>query len=148
MSQSARFALCRWNGAVAIGLATPCKAGISRGIRAEYLKMLETIAPQSIRADYSVKQCRKRQHLRPLRTAVSWPPPARRVHLGMPPDTGGAGLENPSESQRVSACQPAPPSSGAGWQSVRVLWRTVRGTFGSAGFISSSVKQTLLKWSF
>jgi len=60
-------------------------------------------------------------------SAVSWHLAAARVSLGVPPEKGGAGLENPSEYPVLYACQSASSSDGAGWQSVRVPWRAVRG---------------------
>jgi len=60
-------------------------------------------------------------------SAVSWHLVAVRVSLGVPPEKGGAGLENPSEYPVLYACQSASSSDGADWQSVRVPWRAVRG---------------------
>lgn len=47
----------------------------------------ETTAPQGFCRARAMQQCRKRQHLRPLRPTVSWHLAAMRVHLGMPPRT-------------------------------------------------------------
>ncbi len=87
----------------------------------------ETTAPQGFCHARAMQQCRKRQHLRPLRPTVSWHLATMRVHLGVPPEKGGAGLENPSMYQMYALAGRRHLSCGAGWQSVRVLWRAVRG---------------------
>lgn len=87
----------------------------------------ETTAPQGFCHACSMQQCRKRQHLRPLRPTVSWHLATMRVHLGMPPHTGWHGRRKPGQQPCVCACQPASRLCDAGWQSVRGPWRAVRG---------------------
>ena len=62
-----------------------------------------------------------------IRPVVSWHLVAARVSLGMPPEKGGAGLENPSMYQMYALAGRRHLLCGAGWQSVRVPWRAVRG---------------------
>lgn len=84
----------------------------------------ETTAPQGFCHACSMQQCRKRQHLRPLRSTVSWHLATMRVHLGMPPEKGGAGFESPLSNLVFCACQPAPPF---GWRRLAIRSRSMAG---------------------
>lgn len=84
------------------------------------LTTTQTAAPQGFCHARAMQQCRKRQHLRPLRPKVSWHLATMRVHLGVPPEKGGAGLENPSMYQMYALASRRHRLCGAGWQSVRV----------------------------
>jgi len=54
----------------------------------------------------------------------------------VPPEKGGAGLENPSLYQMYALAGRRHLLCGAGWQSVRVPWRAVRGVFGPTGLVT------------
>lgn len=101
----------------------------------------ETTAPQGLCHACAMQQCRKRQHLRPLRPTVSWHLATMRVHLGMPPEKGGAGLENPSMYQMYALCQPAPPFV---WRRLAIRSRfhggRCVGIFGSAGLVHTGFR--------
>ena len=101
-------------------------AGIP-ALGANSAKPFKTLAAQSLAGLTPCATMPKASGLAIVGSAVSWHLVAVRVSLGVPPEKGGAGLENPSEYPVLYACQSASSSDGAGWQSVRVPWRAVRG---------------------
>ena len=80
------------------------------------------------------------------RTSLTAPAPQLAAAAGMCTPWHATENEWPGRQTRlllvVYACQPAPPLRGAGWQSVRVPWRAVRGgacLHAPAGFHRSPV---------
>lgn len=101
-------------------------AGIP-ALGANSAKPFKTLAAQSLAGLTPCATMPKASGLAIVGSAVSWHLAAARVSLGVPPEKGGAGLENPCLCQLYALASRRHLLCGVGWQSVRVPWRAVRG---------------------